>query len=79
MQRVLSVEVMNSAERKRKSREGRGEDKKSQDREADAKAHKERRAGQADEKKTQRREVDAKAHKDKRGTNYADHRLRVSK
>ena len=68
---------MNSAERKRKSREGRGEDKKSQDREVDAKAHKERRARQGDEKKTQDREVNAKAHQDKRGTNYADHRLHI--
>ena len=34
---------MNSAERKRKSREGGGEDKKSQDREVNAKAHQDKR------------------------------------
>ena len=68
---------MNSAERKQKSREARAEDKKTQDREVNAKVQKEIRARQGDEKKTQRREVDAKAHKDKRGTNYADHRLHI--
>ena len=68
---------MNSAERKQKSREGRAEDKKTQDREVDAKAHTERRARQGDEKMTQDREANAKAHKDKRGDNYADHRVHI--
>ena len=44
IQRILSVEVMNSAERKQKSREARTEDKKTQDREINAKVQKERRA-----------------------------------
>ena len=57
---------MNSAERKQKSREARAEDKKTQDREVNAKVQKEIRARQGDEKKTQRREVDAKAHKERR-------------
>ena len=68
---------MNSASRKRKSRQARTEDKLTQDREVDTARQQGVRQARTEDKLTQDREANTAAQRGKRGSNYADHRLHI--
>ena len=75
MQSILSVEVMNSASRKRKSRQARTEDKLTQDREVNRARQQRVRQSRTEDKLTQDCEANTAAQRGKRGSNY--HRLHI--
>ena len=67
---------MNSASRKRKSRQARTEDKLTQDREVDTARQQGVRQARTEDKLTQDREANKTRVKERR-SNYADHRLHI--
>ena len=75
--RVGERVALSSADRKRKSRRSRTEEKRTQDREIDAAARKRVRESRAEEDKVQDRAINAAFQRDKRGSSYADHRVHI--
>ena len=75
--RVGERVASSSADRMRRLRRSRAEEKKAQDREADAASARKRRAALAEDEKAQDRAINAAFQRDKRESSYADHRAHI--